>query len=196
MRQNRALVAVVALAMAAMVLVAPPAGASASGRAVFHCTAYLTGYPSPADTGVCTDGVTPATAVVGLVGVTTNGAAYTVNGGGDFYAEFSYSTPCIAGEPPATWTVSGAMYIFDAPATRDLTSTTADVRMSFSGTGSPAGFAFTSSYQEVIFGSGGMAQGSIAFGEASLIPLLGVSNTCPAGGPVAGPVEGEIDFVN
>ena len=100
--------ATVGAAMAAAVLAIPtiPAGASATGGAVFVCRARFG--PFPTGGGTCGGGPPVPGAALGVgAGLDNFGHPYVVSGLGTFAAAFNYVSACLLGTANGTATITG-----------------------------------------------------------------------------------------
>lgn len=185
-----ALATVVATGIA--IAVPAPASATVSGSVSFHCTARLPGWPSPAGSGHCANGTTPAAGYVTLSGLDGGGGPYVVQGPGAFHAEFTYSAACVASEPPLVGTAEGVATVEDVPAVHRRLLTTADVHVQFTWTRLGANAMIAATGWLIEFGHGGTASGSLGAGHATFVPVLQPSHFCPIGGPLEALVQGEV----
>lgn len=167
-----------------------PAVASTTGEVVFHCNFRVPAWPSAEANGRCDDSPTAATAVVSVSGVDDLGVPYTLAGPAPFDMVFTYRATCVAGAPPLLWAAAGTIKVGPVLAVRGGVSTSAVLTANVAIMGTPGEFTFTTANHRVSFGNGGTATGSTGWGEASLAAAPSVDNTCPAGGPLQGLVEG------
>lgn len=172
------------VALTVGLLPASPAVASTTGEVVFHCTFHAPAWPSSYGHATC-----QGTAVVSVSGIDNSGTPYTLVGPGPFSMVFEYQTPCIVGEPPLLWTANGMITVGPVLAVRGSALRSATLTAPFQTSGG-AESAFTTTNHQVQFSDGATATGSNGFGEMTTALLLSANNTCPAGGPVQGVIEG------
>ena len=172
-----------------------PAQASATGHVNFECEAYFPTWPTPISTGRCNSGFPIQSAEVQMVGLDNSSLPYVVAGLGEFNSDFSYSTACIATEPPLVWNANGQMAVLDVDAVRGGIVTSADLGWPFTITGIGSHVIILGGPVGISFRSGGTAQ-SVApgGGEGSLVAVTTLNNVCPQGGELHGVIVGHVDW--
>ena len=196
------LVAIAAAAVAIIPLTgSPTTAAAAAGTITFECVANLPQFPSRQAEGTCgaySPGAPapagPSTATGVMAGTTDSGQPFvlaaipTTN---NFFAEFTYFEPCIAGEPPVTGQANGTAEISNLQGvvgTTPVNGGTLTVGFTWIRGGGTAAIIITDatlSFGETITGTTVAGAGS-----ASFAPVLQADNLCPVGGDLRAVVQG------
>jgi hypothetical protein len=169
----------IAVLVAAACTAAPSAGAAVSpAQVVFTCTATLNGGWGPGGYGVCGNGRVPALARVEAAGVDDRGTPFAIDDLGMLYAEFSYTSACIANEPPLMGTADGYLTVHGLTAVRNGSTVGArlDVGFRWARSGTEAVVTVTSS--RFTFDDWATATVATGGGGATLIPLRN-DTVCP-----------------
>lgn len=193
---------VAAVTAAAAVAVPVPASAAVTGSVTFNCTATLDdGWPTAAGSGYCDEGSSnpqgdgPAFAVVEAGGLDDWGSPFIVHGFAPLRAEFTYQEACVVNEPPLAGTASGTARIEGLPAVHNGVASSATLVASFQWTRFGATAALTITSFQFTFLNNRTATGSAGEGQATFVPRLDSSHTCPVGGWMEALVTGEANLV-
>ena len=179
--------------MTLLLLLAPPASATATGQVDFECEVYLPAWPAAAATGTCGSGTLDSHAVVELSGIDNDGGPYSVAGAGSVGAQFEYNNSCLTNEPIFIFSARGVMTVTGVPAVHRGVTTSATVAFPFAWTGFGSALIITAGNPTIAFDNGGTASGSVAgAGAGATLLSMGITNVCPTGGPATGIGTGTI----
>lgn len=187
---RRALVAITSVA-ALVIVPTGPARASATGDVTFSCTGSFPAWPNQSGSATCN-----GSAQVSLSGLDTTGSPYSVDAGGSFFANITYSATCGPWtEPTYISTASGTFTVAGVPAIHDGAVTTASLSVPFAWTTILGPGPMATGRATITFADGGTARSEqVGAGWVSVPVVPDASHQCAQGGPVSTLVTGSVTY--